>query len=117
MTITTRLYTYFHGKLVGTDQFGNRYFTEKKPAKNRRTKRWVLYEGKPEGSKVPPQWHGWLHYTQDKLPTERPAKHYDWEKPHLPNLTGTKNAYVPPGHVLSGGARDPNTSDYDAWKP
>jgi len=117
MTITTRLFTRFHGKLVGTDQFGNQYYTEKKPAKDRRTKRWVMYKGMPEASKVPPEWHGWLHYTQDKPPTERPVKHYEWEKSYLPNLTGTRGAYVPPGHLLRGGQRDPSTADYDAWNP
>ena len=33
MTATTRLYTLFYGQFVGADQFGNRYFTEKKKAK------------------------------------------------------------------------------------
>lgn len=117
MTVTTRLYTYFCGRQIGVDQFGNRYFVEKKPAKGRRTRRWVLYVGKPEPSKVPPEWHGWLHYTIDRPPTERTIRHYNWEKPHIPNLTGTKNAYVPPGHLLRGGHRDPSTSDYEPWKP
>ncbi|NCX94371.1 MAG: NADH:ubiquinone oxidoreductase subunit NDUFA12, partial [Gammaproteobacteria bacterium] len=40
MTITTRLFSYFHGKQVGQDPFGNCYFIEKK-AKGRRAKRWV----------------------------------------------------------------------------
>lgn len=138
MTITTHLHTYFHGKLVGTDQFGNRYFTEKKPAKSGRTKRWVLYKEtvKPtwqkllvfpvllsnsleraEPSKVPPEWHGWLHYTLDQPPTQRNDKRYAWQKPHLPNLTGTKGAYMPPGHLLKGGQRAASTSDYEPWQP
>jgi NADH:ubiquinone oxidoreductase subunit len=113
MTITTRLYTLFHGRLVGTDQFGNRYFTEKKASKG---KRWVLYKGKAEPTKVPPEWHGWLHYTLD-APLTGNVTHYGWEKPHLPNLTGTVNAYVPPGHLLRGGHRETTTSDYEPWKP
>jgi len=116
MTITTRLHTFFHGALVGEDEFGNRYYTEKKSSKNKR-KRWVLYRGSAEPSKVPAEWHGWLHYTQDTPPTQRNIKHYKWEKQHLPNLTGTKNAYVPPGHLLRGAHRDPTTADYEAWKP
>jgi NADH:ubiquinone oxidoreductase subunit len=116
MTITTRLHTFFHGKLVGTDQFGNRYFTEKKTSAKRHTKRWVLYKGKAEPSKVPAEWHGWLHYTLD-APLEISATPYAWKKEHIPNLTGTANAYVPPGHLLRGGHRDPSTSDYEAWKP
>jgi len=137
MTITTHLHTYFYGRLVGSDQYGNHYYTEKKPAKKGRTKRWVLYKPSPkawwqkvlvlpllmsnsleraEPSKVPPQWHGWLHYTHDELPSDQ-AKKYAWEKPYLPNLTGTKGAYVPPGHLLKGGQRSASTSDYEAWKP
>lgn len=117
MTITTRLYTFFHGKAVGVDPFGNRYYLEKRPVKGRRAKRWVIYNGRAEPSKVPAEWHGWLHYTLDAPPSQRAVKHYPWEKQHLPNLTGTKGAYVPPGHLLRGADRDPTTADYEAWKP
>jgi NADH:ubiquinone oxidoreductase subunit len=117
MTITTRLHTFFHGKPVGTDQFGNRYFTEKKTPKDRKAKRWVMYQGKAEASKVPAEWHGWLHYTLDTPPSQRTVVHHAWEKPHLPNLTGTVNAYVPSGSLLTGATRDKTTADYQAWKP
>lgn len=117
MTITTRLFSWFNGKLIGHDQFGNQYFTEKKTPKDRKAKRWVIYKGMAEPTKVPPQWHGWLHYTVDTPPTERSAPPYAWEKMHMPNLTGTSAAYVPPGHLSKGGKRDVSTSDYEAWKP
>lgn len=120
MTITTRLYTAFFGQLVGTDAFGNRYYTRKGSGvadKRKKTRRWVLYNGLAEPSKVPAEWHGWLHYTFDTPPGERPTAKYSWQKPHLPNLTGTKGAYVPPGHLLRGAHRAPTTSDYEAWKP
>lgn len=117
MTITTRLHTLIHGKLVGTDQFGNRYYTERSAGRGKKAKRWVLYNGKAEPSKVPAQWHGWLHYTLDAPLTDAAQPHYNWEKPHIPNLTGTTGAYVPPGHLLAGGKRAPSTSDYEAWKP
>jgi len=139
MTVTTRLSTFFTGTLVGTDQFGNRYYTDKKPSPqmNGRTRRWVIYKDLPrplwqkllilpvfmtnrldhaEPSKVPAEWHGWLHYTFDAPPAAS-AKRYPWQKPHLPNLTGTKGAYMPPGHLLKGGHRATTTSDYEAWKP
>ena len=35
----------------------------------------------------------------------------------VPNLTGTKAAYRPPGHILKGGQRDKATGDYEAWTP
>ncbi len=118
MTMTTRLYTYFHGVAVGEDRFGNRYFQEKTAPKEGRRKRWVLYKGKAEPSKVPPEWHGWLHYTHDVAPPlEYTTGHHAWEKPHLPNLTGTAGAYLPPGHLAKGGHRAPATADYEAWKP
>ena len=116
MTITTRLYTFFHGKAVGKDQFGNVYYTEKKPRGGARPKRWVMYNGLAEASKVPAEWHGWLHYTHENPPSSH-VMHHAWEKPHTPNLTGTPGAYVPPGHLLKGGKRAPATADYEAWKP
>jgi len=117
MTITTRLFTFFQGELVGEDGFGNRYFRGRRKAEGEREKRWVLFRGKPEPTKVPPEWHGWLHHTTDTVPSSVARRHYYWQKPHLPNLTGTQGAYVPPGHVLRGAKRDRSTSDYQAWKP
>ncbi len=115
MTMTTRIHTAIFGKRVGEDQFGNVYYTDKKPRKGMKSRRWVLYNGKAEPSKIPAEWHGWMHYTLDApLPA---GKQYAWQKPHLPNLTGTVNAYVPPGHLTRGGHRSPSTSDYEAWKP
>ena len=124
MTIGTRLFTWLRGELVGTDQFGNRYYREKgKPTLQRgggrksREKRWVLYNGTPEASKVPAMWHAWLHHTIDAVPTDAGKKRYPWEKDHVPNLTGTPLAYHPPGSVLRGGHRAPSTADYEAWRP
>jgi len=111
MTIGTRLFTWLKGRQVGADGFGNRYFTEKSGGR----RRWVLFVGEAEASKVPPEWHAWLHHTTDDLPQDRPAK--PWEKPHLPNLTGTSAAYKPPGAVDHGGRRAPATGDYQAWRP
>ncbi len=108
MTITTRIYTALCGKLIGEDMFGNRYYTEKSTPKGRTKKRWVMFNGKAEPSKVPAEWHGWLHYTHD-IPPGAGTHHHAWEKPHMPNLTGTTVAYGP--------KRAPTTSDYNAWKP
>ncbi len=123
MTIGTRLFTWLRGELVGTDQFGNRYFREKgkralQPGGGRqsREKRWVLYNGKPEASKVPPLWHAWLHHTTDTVPTDS-GKRYPWQKDHVPNLTGTPLAYHPRGSVLRGGHRAPAAADYEPWQP
>lgn len=111
--LRTRVHTWLHGTLVGTDRFGNKYYQGKKLNNDGRIPRWVIYQGIDEPSKVPPEWHGWLHYTFDNVPSER----YDWQKEHMPNMTGTDLAYYPPGHLLSGGTRDKATGDYEAWTP
>lgn len=118
MSIGTKIMTMWRGKLVGKDQFGNRYYTEKKPAKaGVRRKRWVMYEGMAEASKVPPLWHGWLHYMIDTLPDDMDVPHYEWQKEHQPNLTGTAFAYKPKGDLAAGGVRAASTSDYEPWTP
>lgn len=117
MTIGTTLFTLFKGKLIGTDELGNRYYTENRPAKNRRQRRWVIYKGEVEPSRVPPEWHGWLHYTLDTPPTAHPRSHHAWQKPPKANMSGTSEAYAPPGHLLKGGKRDKTTSDYQPWIP
>lgn len=115
MNIGTRLFTLLRGRQVGRDADGNIYYEERRGRPGWRRRRWVAYAGTPEASKVPPEWHAWLHYTTE-LPipasTRRP-----WQKPHLPNLTGTPESYRPPGHDYEGGQRAPATGDYEAWTP
>jgi NADH:ubiquinone oxidoreductase subunit len=121
-TFGTRLLTWLRGELVGTDSYGNSYYRLKndKPSgrgggRFSRERRWVIYKGEPEGSKVPPEWHAWLHHTVDEVPGAWP--HYAWERPHQPNMTGTPHAYHPPGSVLLGGHRARATGDYEPWTP
>ena len=77
-----------------------------------------IYAGETEASRVPPEWHGWLHHTAQDPPTAEEMQHrYPWQKPHQPNLTGTPQAYRPRGSLLRGGVRAPATGDYEAWKP
>lgn len=111
--------TLFSGaKKIGTDQTGNRYFVAKARPGYKRDRRWVIYNGAPEATKVPPEWHGWLHYQTDDVPdSETPSYRRSWQKEHEQNLTGTVAAYRPPGHVLAGGQRDAATGDYEAWTP
>lgn len=115
-TLGTRLFTWLHGRLVGTDPEGNRYYLEHKPRLHGpRPRRWVLYNGEVEASRVPPEWHAWLHYTTDEPIPMRARK--AWQQPHLPNLTGTAASYRPPGHDYRGGNRAPATGDYESWTP
>ena len=114
--------TYFtvgkRGVLVGRDEFGNRYYQSRDNVSyDGRKRRWVLYNGYADASKVSPDWYGWLHYTFDQPPTEAPLRRQKWEKAHLPNLSGTPMAWVPPGSLAGDGKRPAATGDYEAWKP
>ncbi|MCI5050128.1 MAG: NADH:ubiquinone oxidoreductase subunit NDUFA12 [Rickettsiales bacterium] len=117
-TIGTRINTWLRGKFIGRDEFGNSYYQERREPKGRRAKRWVVYKGLPEPSKVPPHWHGWLHYTHDTVPVEgQKIKDHEWQKDHLPNPTGTAQRYLPEGHLMNKGERAAASADYVAWKP
>jgi len=111
----TVLFTFAKGHLVGQDSEGNRYYVERRPPSDRREKRWVLFKDQTEASSIPPEWHAWLHYTSD-APLTGVAR-MPWQKPHERNLTGTSQAYLPPGHDLRGGKRAKATGDYQAWTP
>jgi NADH:ubiquinone oxidoreductase subunit len=114
-TIGTRLFTLFNGRFVGQDDVGNRYYRERWASAGRRRRRWVVYKGEVDASRVPPEWHAWLHYTTD-APLPEPQR-WPWQKPHLANATGTADGYRPPGHDYKGGVRAPATGDYEAWTP
>ncbi|KAJ3548819.1 hypothetical protein NMY22_g1122 [Coprinellus aureogranulatus] len=86
------------GTLVGTDQFGNRYFEnrngeEEVPGRHR----WVDYaQHEYHASQVPPEWHSWIHHIRKDPPTADPiVKNLtpSWQQPWVENLTGTRGAY------------------------
>ena len=115
-TIGTRIHTLLHGKLIGRDEFGNRYYQARRArCSEGHKRRWVIYNGVVDASKVPPAWHGWLHYTHEVPLAE--AKKYAWQKEHKPNLTGTQGRYLPPGHISKTGVRAKATADYEPWSP
>lgn len=116
-TYSTALTLFKRGaKLVGTDEQGNRYFEEARASgPDGRKRRWVLYHGVAEASRVTPDWHGWMHHTFDEPPTVAPLKRRAFEQDHVPNMTGTPLAYRPPGSL----ARDDRRvkESYEAWAP
>lgn len=116
-TIYISLLTSTRGKKIGVDQFGNTYFTGKPRTGQKRERRWVMYNGQPEATKIPPEWHGWMHHQTDLIPQENNPLRQKWQKEHIPNLTGTPYAYVPPGHKLNDDTRGRVTGDYEAWTP
>ncbi|KAJ8451374.1 hypothetical protein Cgig2_017765 [Carnegiea gigantea] len=96
-------------KLVGVDQFGNKYYENMNVQCGRH--RWVEYASKTRynASQVPPEWHGWLHYitdhTGDELLMLRPSR-YGVE--HKENFSGEGDEYIyhSKGHTLNPGQRD-----------
>ena len=110
MSIAIFFRTWWRGRLVGEDTQGNKYYEDKKKTRYGKPRRWVIYKGYPEASKVPPDWHGWLHFTISEPPECQ--NRYPWEKEHLPNLTGTSYAHQPKGL-----RRLIPEKDYEAWKP
>ncbi|MDR3509850.1 MAG: NADH:ubiquinone oxidoreductase subunit NDUFA12 [Caulobacteraceae bacterium] len=107
------------GVFIGQDDTGNRYFEarDNSDSYDKRKRRWVIYNGYAEASKVPPEWHGWLRYTFDEPPTVAPLLRRSWEKDHLPNMTGTVEAWRPKGSIAALGQRSAATGDYEAWRP
>ncbi len=102
---------------IGTDEYGNKYYQDRKNSVEGRQRRYVIYNGMAEPSKVPAEWHGWLHYTLEHPPTEAPLARREWETDHSPNMTGTVFAYRPSGSLKEGGKRKEADSDYEAWNP
>lgn len=116
------IYTALHGGKVGVDHLGNRYYRGKPRAHDRfagkpRERRWVIYQDRAEASLVPPEWHGWLHHQTDAVPGDVNPLRQPWQKPHQANLTGSDQAYLPPGHTLRQGQRDSASGDYQPWQP
>ncbi|MGB8621658.1 MAG: NADH:ubiquinone oxidoreductase subunit NDUFA12 [Paracoccaceae bacterium] len=109
-SLGTQIYTARKGVKVGEDDQGNLFY-ETRDGK----RRWVIYNGEIEASRISPDWHGWLHHTFDDAPSTTPLKHKPWEKPHQENLTGTPLAYAPPGSIRR--VQPTPRSDYEAWKP
>ncbi|KAI5801450.1 NADH:ubiquinone oxidoreductase 13.4kD subunit [Peziza echinospora] len=100
------------GTLIGTDRFGNKFYenTEELPL---RTK-WVVYkEHYGDAAEIEPGWHAWLHYLNDKPPTQDPMLAFrtnPWSPTeHRPNPTQSRGAYKPYSTVK------PNR--IEAWTP
>ena len=98
-------------KKVGVDQFGNFYYVGKNKNYLNIHKRYIVYNGLDEGSKVPPMWHSWLHYLSDAIPDKNQTTEYIWQKEHMPNVTGTKYAYDPAKSKYT------KLKTYSSWKP
>ena len=112
-TVGTAIFTRRNGCEVGRDDAGNVYFEGKKD----KSRRWVIYSGDNDGSRVPPNWQLWLRGTIDELPEKALPPVRQFQKPPQHNLTGTMAAYRPDGALGSGRVRPASTGDYTPWKP
>ncbi|MDX1916632.1 MAG: NADH-ubiquinone oxidoreductase subunit NDUFA12 family protein [Rickettsiaceae bacterium] len=89
-------------KKIGQDKFGNQYYQFG-------NRRFVIYNGVAEPTKVPPMWHAWLHFLKESTPNENDLDSLKWQKDYSPNLTGTSKAYHPSRKLVS--------SEYTKWQP
>lgn len=123
MSLLTRLFTWWNGASAGTriglsrareagrDAAGNVYYV--RPG----GRRMVIYNGVVDASRIPPDWHLWMHGADIPPPSDRPIAVPAWVKPHQPNLTGTPRAHMPQGALAKAGVRARATGDYEPWSP
>ena len=104
-TFGTRIKTILFGKLVGSDEYGNKYY------QNKGGKRWVIYANEIDASKIPIEWYSWIHFMPNKIENIHKLEKHDWQKPHQPNLTGTDSAYYP-----NKNNKDATKKKYKSWK-
>ena len=102
-TLGTKIKTILFGKFVGKDSFGNKYYESKNG------KRWIIYANEIDASKIPVEWFSWIHFTPNKIEKNHDLKKYSWQKPHKPNLTGTKDSYYPNKN------KDVTKKKYKSW--
>lgn len=109
----TTLFSRRNGREVGFDSLGNRYFEHKHDPR----RRWVIYSGDNDASRVPPGWQLWLRGTIDSIPSEALPPERSFQLQPTPNLTGTMAAFRPDGALGSGKIRPAATGDYEPWIP
>ena len=74
--------------LKGKDYFGNKYY------QNKSGKRWVIYNGEVDATKIPNEWYSWMHYLSNKIEHVQELKNSVGKK-NEPNQTGTTKAFHP----------------------
>ena len=94
------------GKLVAADNSGYKYYESKSG------KRWVIYNGEVEASKIPSEWYSWMHHTGNKIENSHELDKYSWQKEHMPNQTGTENSY----HPKKNKSKNASNKKYTSWK-
>ena len=103
-TFGTFLKTLLSGNYVGQDEFGNKYY------KNKKDDRWVIYKSDIEATKITSDWFLWIHHTINEIPSSTQKK-YSWQKSHTQNLSGSNKAYKP--NKIS---KKTAFKNYETWK-
>lgn len=128
MGILKSIFTWWEGATFGTwmglrgktrtgeDALGNVYWQGGKDTAGN-PRRWVIYNGPNDSSRVPPEWFSWLHHQIEEAPDAALPAARVWEQDAQPNLTGSEAAYRPSGALEKGGVRAAATGDYEAWTP
>jgi NADH:ubiquinone oxidoreductase subunit len=111
-TLTTSLHVRRSARKVGSDGLGNLYYASKKG-----DRRFVIYKGANDPSRVPPEWYSWLHHQIDGVPDEALPPPPKFLRDPEPNRTGTAQAYRPSGALELGAQRPAASGDYEAWTP
>ena len=104
-TFGTRIKTILFGKLIGSDEYGNKYYQSKKGI------RWVIYANEIDASKIPVEWYSWIHFMPNKIENIHKLEKHNWQKPHQANLTGTDSAYYP-----NKNNKNATEKKYKSWK-
>ena len=111
-TLGTSLHVWRFGNKVGSDALGNVYYQAKKG-----NRRFVVYNGPNDASRIPPDWFSWMHHQIDGLPEESLPPAPKFLRDPTGNRTGTPDAYRPSGALARGGQRAAASGDYEAWTP
>ena len=112
-SLGTTIFSRRNGEEVGRDEAGNIYFRHRHDSR----RRWVIYQGSNDSSRVPPGWNAWLRGTIDEVPEKSLPPRRKFEAAPQPNVTGTMAAFRPSGSLAAKGIRPASTGDYEAWKP
>lgn len=99
------LYTKLFGRYIDADIFGNSYYQTRN---SKKIKRWIIYNGLYDPSKIPAEWHAWLSFNKDSPPKRN-------QKNWIPNTTGTNFAQ----NQITSIENIPQTAlnYYDSWSP
>jgi NADH:ubiquinone oxidoreductase subunit len=116
MQVLTLLWARFKGKEVGHDEFGNRYFEMRQADYWGKNRRICIYNGNPEATKIPAEWHGWMHYKYNFETVKKLENKYIWQSKHIPLISDVLDKVT----ARLKGTRTQRQKEqrrYDSWKP